>query len=230
MTDPMTAIREVLRVRDAEREDRASTEDLLDAIAGLDDVKKPLVYGGVESLMGDLLEMDPAVRAKLPEQTRQGILWATYYAICDQAGNGDRYELVGQLDDLARDCVRVEENDVSREVMGGKLHDIIGWTEPEDFTDLRWSLNAEGYECPPWEHDQPTYHLGLTASNLPDAMEHLLRMSEYGFTFEVKSVKDVEGAFEVQVHQPVKDEAPEADHSYDDEREKANRDPEADAQ
>lgn len=35
------AIREVLRVRDAEREDRASTEDLLDAVAGLEDFATP---------------------------------------------------------------------------------------------------------------------------------------------------------------------------------------------
>ena len=44
MTDIHEAVREVLRVRDAEREDKASTEDLLDAIAGLEDAKYPPSY------------------------------------------------------------------------------------------------------------------------------------------------------------------------------------------
>lgn len=68
MTDIHEAVREVLKVRDAERDDKASTEDLLDAIAGLEDAKYPPSYQG--DLDEVLFTIDLAVSVLLPHASK----------------------------------------------------------------------------------------------------------------------------------------------------------------
>lgn len=140
MTNIHDAVREVLRVRDEERVGDASTEDLLDAIAGLEDAKYPPTYASDldEVLFTMDLALDTLSKIEFPTKgTERGREIREQHDLVEQAK-------VGLESQLRYYC-----------------------PESPAFTALRWRMRELGYDMlSPMAREQETYIVCIMAEEV----------------------------------------------------------------